>query len=351
MEPNEALTLFANLAEELSHQDSPENILRAGLTSLFEAFPGSCAEALKLGEQGELDEIAVLGCPFPSTKQCPVRDQVRGEAAAALNKGPSQSQGGINLFPVKGQAVLALRSPEVPAQVGRFGSYLLSCAWERAQLAGALAQKEHQKRELASALLRAQEQERARISRDLHDQVAQLLTGIKLGLEALGNTPKKSQLDSLKELADLALGDVRRIASAMRPALLEQLGLKLALERFSQSVAAQGELKVETLIVLGSPLTPELEQTLFLVAQEALHNVLYHAQAQQVSLVLTQKAGQVQLVIEDDGIGFDPENLSQERLGISGMRERMALVGGSLIIESEPGSGSTVFALAPLENQ
>lgn len=93
----------------------------------------------------------------------------------------------------------------------------------------------------------------------------------------------------------------------------------------------------------------ELKQTLFLVAQEALHNVLYHAQAQQVSLVLTEKAGQIRLVVEDDGLGFDPENLPQERLGIAGMRERMALVGGTLTIESTPGHGTTLFAQAPLE--
>lgn len=349
MESSEALALFASLAEQLSHQNNPEDILQSGLSQLQGAFPNSCAEALRLGDQGRLEELAVRGCPYPDTSQCPVRDEVRQKAAAALARGQAQTEGDLNLIPINGQAIIALRSPEVPAELSHIGSHLLGYAWEKAQLSGALAQKERQRRELASALLRAQEAERARISRDLHDQVAQLLTGIKLGLEALGSSPKKTRLDSLKELADLALSDVRRIASALRPALLEQLGLKAALERFSQSVAEQGNLEVETLIILNSPLAPELEQTLFLVAQEALHNVLYHAQAQQVSLVLTEKAGQIRLVVEDDGVGFDTKNLPQARLGVTGMRERMALVGGTLTIESTPGQGTTLFAQAPLE--
>ncbi len=198
------------------------------------------------------------------------------------------------------------------------------------------------------ALLSAQEEERERISRDLHDQVGQSLTAINLGLSTMLKT-NRSQLEQLKTLTVKTLEDVRRISHNLRPSLLNELGLEATLKRFVRELAEQCNLRIELLARLPERFDPNEELVVYRVIQEALTNIVRHAQAKNVSIVLTSMDNRLQLIVEDDGIGFEPNEIpATEKLGILGMRERVELLGGSLNIESRLGYGTSVNVRLPL---
>ena len=225
----------------------------------------------------------------------------------------------------------------------------LKSGLERARAYQRLKEKEAERRRLLKALLTAQEEERARIAKDLHDQVGQSLTALRLGLEALGGPP--SATEGLKKLVEATLADVRRISRELRPAALDELGLEAALRRMVREMAAWGHLESDVYVQTKTPLSPELETVFYRVAQEALTNVVRHARAGRVSVLLKEHEGQLQLVVEDDGVGFDPARAGATSNGLIGMRERVELVGGELLVESTPGTGTTVYARVPLPRE
>lgn len=221
-----------------------------------------------------------------------------------------------------------------------------------------LARDHAQLRSLSSQVVRAQEEERRRIARELHDDTAQLLFAQLLRVTAL----KSSTNDELRRAgAELevstveALEGVRRLALELRPPALDDLGLSAALADLAQRFLAQTRIKIDYQ-VRGSRtrLPADVELVLYRVAQEALTNVAKHARATKVSMDLDRSAGDVSLSIRDDGLGFDPERQiarasSGIGLGLFGMQERVHLVGGSLRIWSTAGRGSEVFAFLPLD--
>jgi signal transduction histidine kinase len=153
----------------------------------------------------------------------------------------------------------------------------------------------------------------------------------------------------LRDLVVTALHDVRRLAVELRPKALDDFGLVPALDRLATTFAEQTGMTIELEDRLGDRrLPPDAETALYRIVQEALTNTVKHAQAQHVSIFLTWREGGAAAVIEDDGRGFDPQH-GTEGLGLLGMRERLALLGGSLAIESSPGSGTTLVAEVPVE--
>jgi signal transduction histidine kinase len=208
-------------------------------------------------------------------------------------------------------------------------------------------------RDAVRRVVRAQETERQRLARELHDETGQALTSILLGLkpleEALADHPARSDLARLRELVVNALQDVRRLAVELRPAVLDDFGLVPALERLIEGFAEQSEIRVDFHSALGElRLPPEVESTVYRVVQESLTNIVKHADAHNISVSLARRESTVAAVIEDDGSGFDQRAVREESVGLIGMRERLALLDGRLEIESRPGAGTTVVAEVPL---
>ena len=216
----------------------------------------------------------------------------------------------------------------------------------------ALALSERVARDTVRRVVAAQEEERRRLALELHDETGQALTSILLGLKAIGGAETKE--DARRAEADVrglvvqALQDVRALAVELRPSALDDFGLGPAVERLAQTFGERSGIGTNVETHLAVRLTPELETTLYRVVQEALSNVVKHAGAEHVSVVLAQRESGVAAIIEDDGQGFDESLIRPDALGLTGMRERLALVGGTLEIESAPGSGTTVAARVPV---
>lgn len=236
---------------------------------------------------------------------------------------------------------------------------------------GVIADIDPQKRaeveriELLRRLAEVQENERRRIARELHDQVGQTVTGLSLGLKALEQklqgSPGLEHVHWLRTLTSELGRDIHRAAADLRPTALDDLGLKDALLALASDWSERFGFKVDVQFVGGdSRLPPEIETVIFRVLQEALTNVLKHAQARNLSIVLEQRGKRLHIIVEDDGIGFRPETINgidsvtgqrwrdQPPLGLSGIRERLSLVNGTIWIESQPGEGTTLFIQIPL---
>ncbi|MDX6515553.1 MAG: hypothetical protein QOH73_1219, partial [Gaiellaceae bacterium] len=197
-----------------------------------------------------------------------------------------------------------------------------------------------------------QELERQRLARELHDETGQALTSILLGLhsveEAKDAEARKLAVAELRELVTDTLHDVRRLAVELRPKALDDFGLVPALERLTSGFAETTGIAVELEAGLGDErLTPEIETALYRIVQEALTNVVKHARARRVSVVVTRRPGSVSTLIEDDGRGFEPPEDGQG-LGVVGMRERVALLDGRLQIESGAQGGTTIAVEVPV---
>jgi two-component system sensor histidine kinase UhpB len=208
---------------------------------------------------------------------------------------------------------------------------------------------EQERRESGRRALSVQESERRRVARELHDEVGQTLTAMLLQVEGLATAVPESaqaQLDELRETARTGAEEVRRIAQRLRPEALEELGLQAAMLALLDGVAAQARLRTHHQIERDLPLNPEDELVVYRVAQEALTNVVRHAQASNVSLSLSADDGAVVLRIGDDGRGIAPELLDSS-YGIRGMRERALLIGATLDVRSRLGEGTTVELVVP----
>ena len=223
----------------------------------------------------------------------------------------------------------------------------------------AIKRAESVRLELLRAMAAAQEQERRRIARELHDQVGQTVTGLSLGLKslqdglpALGGDPAvRERLAWLSSLAAEIGQDIHRAASDLRPLALDDFGLIAAVSALARRWGEQNDIivDVQTLGAMDR-MDPDIETVIYRVVQESLTNVVKYARAETVSVLLERRADGVRLIVEDDGIGFDPAAASaDERIpqGLSGMRERLRLVGGSLELETAPGSGTTLFIRVP----
>ena len=206
-------------------------------------------------------------------------------------------------------------------------------------------------RDAVRRVVEAQELERKRLARELHDETGQALTSILLGLKPLEEATTgngREAVAAVRELVVSTLQDVRRLAVELRPSALDDLGLVPAIDRLAQSYGGSG-LTVDVEAQIGDARLPEpVETTLYRIVQEAVTNVAKHAEARHLSITLTRKNGSVVAIIEDDGKGFDPQAAESDGLGLLGMRERLSLVGGTLRVEAAAGTGTTIAAEVPL---
>jgi two-component system sensor histidine kinase UhpB len=228
----------------------------------------------------------------------------------------------------------------------------------------AAKQAEIERIRLLRRLSVAEENERRRIARELHDQIGQSVTGLLLGLKnlehSIGPGVDRSRADRILWLQTLANGigrDLHRVATDLRPTALDDLGLHDAVKALCSEWSRRFLIKVD-IQMLGTPnpVPSDIEIAVYRAIQEALTNILKHANAQNVSVVIDQRLHELRVVVEDDGVGFSPgaaapsnhETKAHGRLGLSGMRERLSLIGGKIVIESEAGVGTTLFISVPL---
>jgi signal transduction histidine kinase len=201
-------------------------------------------------------------------------------------------------------------------------------------------------------LLECQEDERRRIAQELHDEVGQVLTAIKLTLGMLKKDYPgldgsiQQELGDAIQLTDKAMEDVRRMSVRLRPAMLDNLGLKECLQQEIESVKQLSGLEIEfTWEDLDRRLTPQKEIVLYRVAQEAVTNLIKYAGVTKAEMSFRKKGGSIVLRIQDKGNGFDVSSLANSRgMGLLGMKERIDSVGGTLKISSRPGKGTVVEA-------
>jgi len=211
---------------------------------------------------------------------------------------------------------------------------------------------------LRRQLLNAQEEERRRIARELHDEMGQNLTVLNLGLKSLRDAAPTKFRDAvvpLQEMAAQTARDLHRVALELRPPTLDDLGLVKAIRNLVEKWSAQWaiDVDIECSQYNATHIPKEAETALYRIVQEALNNVAKHSRAKRVSIILQGTAGHAQAIIEDDGRGFDtakprPPSDHSGGLGLSGIGERLNVLGGSLNIESAPGRGTALIVRIPV---
>jgi PAS domain S-box-containing protein len=231
---------------------------------------------------------------------------------------------------------------------------VLRDATDKRKTESELREANSQLRELSNSLTQVREQERSRISRELHDDLGQQLTGLKLSLSWLGNRIKDGRetaaqnVDDMRHQLDAAIASVRRIAAELRPRVLDDLDFSEALAWQTREFTRHSGLEVSLNLVAGALVKDNESATaLFRIVQEALTNVVRHAQASQVRIGLAAQQSRLVLTIQDDGVGFDSA-VRRSGVGLVGMRERCGAIGGEFGIQSKPGAGTTISVSIPL---
>jgi signal transduction histidine kinase len=209
--------------------------------------------------------------------------------------------------------------------------------------------------ELMKRLMSAEDEERRRIARELHDETGQSLTAVLVGLRAIEDQAVTADVQTaarrLRKVAAQTVDDIGRLARGLHPAVLDDLGLLEAVRRYGNDWARSFSVGLDLRLprTMPHPLPPLVQTTMYRILQEALTNVARHAHAQVVAVELKCEGTVLELVVRDDGVGFDVGTVRSEAsgLGLHGMQERVALLGGSFEIESTPGRGTTVRARVP----
>jgi signal transduction histidine kinase len=278
-----------------------------------------------------LGAAAVEACPLE------LDDQVVG-ALVAVGSRPFDDDGRRLLATFSSHVALAIANAQA------VGAKLRQVEEEARREAAAA--RERAAGESVRRAIEAQDAERARLARELHDEAGQALTALAVHLRALeGDVPEGPLRDRVAELRGQvasATTALRELATRLRPSALREGGLATAIEEQAERVRASAGIQVDVdLRGLDAELPEDVQVALFRVVQEALTNVVRHSEATSVSIVATARGARVRLVVDDDGRGFDP-SAPTERLGLAGIRERVELLGGQLRIESSPGGGTAV---------
>lgn len=238
----------------------------------------------------------------------------------------------------------------------------LAVAFNAMTEALARADEEHKEQErlraqFVSAVIDAQEDERKRIALELHDSTSQSLTSLLVGLRNLEGLTEpdalKSHTENLRKQVAAILEEVHRLAWQLRPSTLDDLGLSAAIQRHLEDYRNLYQLQVDFVMRGITRLPPEMETSIYRIIQEALTNMVRHARAKSGSILIEQREDHVRVIVEDNGVGFDPALVaSKERsLGLKGIQERARLFGGKMIIESAPNRGTSLFVELPHDFQ
>lgn len=236
-----------------------------------------------------------------------------------------------------------------------FGWYWARSATIRRQQASSIAASERRLRTLSDQLLTAQEQERRIISRQLHDELGQQVTAISLDLQSAARQQDPGRAQSLLERAidetDHLLHSVHEFATQVRPAVLDDLGLQEAIESMISETSQRSGISVSADLQFGGTRIPSrIGENVYRILQEGLRNVVQHARAQTAAVTVSVTDGQLYLILEDQGIGFDPQQRDVSRLGILGMQERTELLSGQFRLASRPGAGTRIEVQVPLQS-
>jgi signal transduction histidine kinase len=221
-----------------------------------------------------------------------------------------------------------------------------------------LEAEQRSRREVMAATIAAQEAERARVARDLHDDIGQALTSVLLWLRLVevGDSTSSEPgtllagVEELRALVTDALQRTRRLAFDLRPTVLDDVGLAPAITRLAADLSERSSVGIDTVVdasVRHADLSSEVATVVYRVVQEGLTNIVRHSRARTASVAVTLRGGQLRAVVEDDGVGFDPSEATSS-LGVRGMIERAELAGGTLLIDSSPESGTTVVLEVPV---
>jgi signal transduction histidine kinase len=230
-------------------------------------------------------------------------------------------------------------------------------AIDRAQITQTLRERESRIAELSSHLLRAQEEERRRISRELHDETGQGLMVIRLYLDMLlskltGAAPKTKVRETLG-VVDRTIEGIRRIIARLSPLVLQELGLFAALRKEAKDLEKNKGVKTRVAISEDvGRLSPETEMAIYRIVQEALHNVAKHAQATKTNISMTRNNGTVKVLVEDDGVGIFPKgNFRGNSFGLAGIKERVSMLGGVVRVVSLKGKGTRIEIDVPAKER
>lgn len=338
-----AMVCWRGMADEIAKEEGKINpvecachsVLQAETPQVLAPLTGTCP-------------IAGLGLPDGGCVDCHA-------AVPLISQG--QVVGLMNLATADAQ-VFREDDLKLLAAIGRE----IGAAIEKARLWEALRGKERVRGQLLDKVIRAQEEERKRLARELHDETGQSLTSLLVGLKLVEEAPSleesRQHARLVRSLAGDVLDDVRALARDLRPSVLDDVGLVAALERYTGEYAQRFNVAVDFQVVGfdNGRLSPQHEIALYRIVQEALTNVAKYARAQNVSVLLEQRNHSIVAIVEDDGCGFEAAKLMREHedgkhLGLLGMKERAELLGGKLTIESKPGEGTTVFAQLPVNDQ
>ena len=240
----------------------------------------------------------------------------------------------------------------------------VNALWDRLEAdAATIREKTEQAERLAAQVIMAQEEERRRVARELHDEAGQALTAVIIGLErGLASMPEvysadlpvqpRKLISDLRDLAAQTLDEVRKLAVELRPSVLDDVGLVAALRQYVRTVEERSGLAAQVSVTgFDEPdarLMPEVETALFRIAQEALTNAIRHARAQSVQVRLRRTAASVSLEVRDDGVGLSTLAREGEHLGMFGMRERARLLGGEFVAAPVSPRGTLVQVSIPL---
>ena len=399
------LTLLFELSRSLATTLDQEELMRKALHKILDGVPRIQAGMILCRDQPERPTQVIVraGCDAVEGDPLPALSykRIRGVGERVLENGRPALQSKENLiwlahsvgteplhFPsqvdagiegqivgvplvaqgrVCGSLVLGVDQDAPPlatrdlSLVGTIASQL-SIAMENAMLYEEVQEREALRGELYRRIVSAQERERQRIARELHDGTGQMLTGLGLGLKAAServhDDPEQAsqQLVELKNLNAHALQELRDLISDLRPSILDDLGLVPALQ--AQVKEFQARTGVDAGLMADGHrrrLPSEIETVIFRIVQESLTNVAKHANARHVLVRLIFDLSAVQLIVTDDGCGFDPEEAlsagggERRAWGLLGIQERITLVGGGCEIVSQPGKGTTVRAWAPID--
>ena len=347
------------LDRERAQVADPAISVRVQLTSWIGLSPEIGAREVETGLQGcpctsaLRDKQAVVVTPLP--ERCPLRE---ARTIASHVTVPILSHARVlGVLGVASEDAQAFSMDEV--KLLEAAGQQLGVAVENARLWDDLREKERVRGQLLEKVIVAQEEERKRIARELHDDTGQAITSLMVGLRATSDAcdpDVRTRFEPLREIAAQTLESVKRLARELRPPLLDDLGLPAALERYISSYRVNFGLNADLQMTGfrdGARLPAEAELALYRIIQESLTNVAKHARAKNVSVVVERKPQAVVAIVEDDGRGFDTrmvfELQDEMKLGLHGMRERAELLGGRLQIESAPNAGSSVFVEIPIQ--
>lgn len=312
-----------------------------------------CSRVRRTGDVVMIRQLAP-GCPLTVVNQDGEGQKITGHVSVPLMT-KSRIVGQLNVsFSEPGQA------DQIDIDLLKTVSPPLAVAIESARLWEAVQEKEKLQKELLKKLVTAQEEERRRISRELHDEFGQEMTSMLVRLQVLEKMDRDERagevIEGLKHSVSQLLGSIHDLALELRPTALDDLGLVPALSQYAKTCPANLGITVdfEEVGIGGQRLPREIETTLYRTIQESLTNVARHARVKKASVLLRRNERSIIAIIEDNGVGFDKDDINggqakRRRLGLYGMEERVALIGGAFTIESRPGSGTTIHIEIPVK--